>query len=96
MAQQWAKQFYNSRQWKDCRRYVLRRDSYTCKYCYNRATEVHHVVELTPDNINDIHIALNPNNLLSLCHKCHTNITQGYGDVEDGYVFSDDGQVIRA
>lgn len=75
---------------------MLRRDLYTCVYCYARAEEVHHVIELTPDNINDISIALNPDNLISLCHDCHTKITQGFtGDIQEGYYFDDEGQVIR-
>ncbi len=70
---------------------------YTCAYCNSRAEEVHHIVELTPDNINDINVSLNPDNLLSLCHDCHTKVTKGYtGDIRDGLVFDDDGQVIRA
>ena len=95
MAKDFAKAFYNSRAWKDCRQQVLRRDLYTCAYCYGRAQEVHHVIELTPQNISDAGIALNPDNLISLCHDCHTKITQGYGDVADGYIFTDDGQVVR-
>ena len=68
---------------------------YTCAYCYGRAQEVHHKIELTPNNISDPTIALNPDNLVSLCHDCHTKITQGYGDVADGYIFTDDGQVVK-
>jgi 5-methylcytosine-specific restriction endonuclease McrA len=96
MAKDWAKQFYNSKAWKECRKIVLRRDLYTCAHCYGRAEEVHHVIELTVDNINDISIALNPDNLLSLCHNCHTKITKGFtGDLQEGYVFTDDGQVTK-
>ena len=96
MAKEWAKAFYASKAWQDCRRQVLRRDLYTCAYCYGRAQEVHHKIELTPSNINDPMIALNPDNLISLCHPCHTKITQGYGDVADGYVFDENGNVVKA
>lgn len=97
MAKDYSRAFYNSKAWKECRKQVLRRDLYTCAYCYGRASEVHHVIELTPQNINDMSIALNPDNLLSLCHSCHDKITKGYtGDIQEGYVFDDDGQVIRA
>ena len=96
MAKDWAKQFYNSKAWRDTRKIALRRDLYTCAYCYGRAEEVHHIQELAPDNINDPSIALNPDNLISLCHDCHTKVTKGYtGDITEGYVFTDDGQVIR-
>jgi len=75
----------------------LRRDLYTCAYCSSRAEEVHHIIELTPENISDPTITLNPDNLISLCHNCHTKETKGYdGDIIKGYCFDENGQVIRA
>lgn len=95
MAKSWAKQFYSSKQWRTVRREVLRRDHYTCRDCYSRGEEVHHIIELTPDNINDPMVALNPDNLMSLCGTCHKKRTNGsVGDVTDGYVFDEDGQVV--
>lgn len=54
----------------------MKRDSYLCVDCdakgkLNFAEEVHHIIELTPENINDPEIALNPDNLVSLCRECH-------------------------
>ena len=96
MAKEWAKQFYNSGEWKVARGIALRRDHFTCQYCEGRAEEIHHIIELTPENINDPNIALNPDNLMSLCHNCHTKITQGSaGDIQEGYIFDEDGMVIR-
>ena len=95
MAKPFAKQFYNSRQWQACRRQALRRDHYTCVYCQGRAEEVHHIIELTPENINDPSIALNLDNLMCLCHDCHTKETKGStGDAGAGYVFDDNGQLV--
>ena len=92
MAQAWAKYFYNSNRWKMARRIVLRRDHYTCADCYGRAAEVHHIQELTPDNINDDSVALNPDNLLSLCSECHRKRTVGSkGDLPDGVIFDENG-----
>lgn len=97
MAREFAKSFYASRAWKQCRQQVLRRDLFTCADCYGRAQEVHHKIELTPANINDVSIALNPDNLISLCHDCHTKITKGCtGDVADGYEFDEKGNVVKA
>lgn len=96
MAKRWARAFYKSRAWRDCRRFVLKRDHYTCAHCSGRAEEVHHVIELTPENINNPSIALNPDNLISLCHNCHTKETSGFGgDLPGGYVFDESGQVIE-
>lgn len=96
MAKNFAKAFYASKAWRSCRAQVLRRDLYTCAYCYGRAQEVHHKIELTQKNINDENITLNQDNLISLCHDCHTKITKGMGDVKDGYVFDEEGNVIQA
>jgi 5-methylcytosine-specific restriction endonuclease McrA len=97
MAQNWAIQFYASKAWKTIRREALKRDHYTCRDCYARASEVHHIIGLTLENINDVSIALNPENLVSLCKYCHTKQTKGdTGDLIGGYVFDDEGQVVRA
>ena len=93
MAKAWASAFYHSPQWQAVRRIVLHRDHYTCCDCGERANEVHHIVELTPDNINDPNIALNPDNLMSLCGRCHKRRTHSEGDAGDGYAFGADGQV---
>ena len=37
------------------------------------AEEVHHIKELTPDNIDDASVSLNIDNLVSLCRECHQN-----------------------
>jgi len=95
MAATWAIQFYNSAQWKALRKVVLKRDGYTCRECrVNRAAEVHHTIELTPDNIGNKYISLNADLLLSLCHDCHTKITLYAGDVDTGYEFDRNGQLI--
>lgn len=33
--------------------------------------EVHHKIPLTPNNINDVNVTLNPENLIYLCKECH-------------------------
>lgn len=79
MAKEWAKPFYNSALWKDnIRPEILMKAKYICQNpgCYNIATEVHHKIELTPDNINDPNIAVNANNLMALCSDCHKAITK--------------------
>lgn len=77
MAQPWAEKFYQSTIWKKQRLYVLKRDHFTCTEpgCHARASEVHHIIELTETNIDNVNISLNEKNLRSLCHDCHTRIT---------------------
>lgn len=72
----WAKSFYKSANWKHTREYIMHRDALLCQDClaqgiYKPAEEVHHIIELTPANVNDPSISLNPENLISLCRECH-------------------------
>lgn len=93
MAKEWAKSFYTSTAWRRVRKEALIRDMFTCAICYGRAEEVHHIKELTPLNISDPNIALNLNNLVSLCHNCHTSLTKK--SAEHNYFFDENGQYMR-
>lgn len=55
---------------------VMSRDRYLCVDCLKHgvikpAEEVHHITEITPDNIDDPDVTLNMDNLVSLCRECH-------------------------
>lgn len=97
MAQPWAEAFYHSKAWRTVRAYVLRRDLYTCQECMSaRASEAHHIIELTADNIHDENISLNPENLMGVCGDCHKKMTKGYtGDIDSEYIFDEKGNVVR-
>ena len=94
IAREFARAFYHSAVWKQMRREILRRELYTCENCGGRATEVHHEIELTPENIGVSSISLNPRLLHALCHDCHSRITKGSEEVGSGYIFDESGQVI--
>ena len=94
MSKAFSRKFYDSAAWRRERKRALTRDIYTCYDCGGYASEVHHIIELTPENIGDPAVALNPDNLMCLCWQCHAKRTQGAGDVPDGYRFGDDGQLI--
>lgn len=73
---EFAKQFYKSQAWRNVREMVMQRDHRLCVDClmeglYTPAEEVHHIIELTPENISDPRIALDESNLVSLCKECH-------------------------
>lgn len=79
-----AHRFYHSRQWDDVRRFVLDRAHGLCEECASRggvspADVVHHLIPLTPENMEDPAIALNPDNLKALCHDCHTEAHRRLG-----------------
>lgn len=78
-----AKQFYNSKAWKDLRDQVRRdkgmRSDLSGKLIKGKSI-VHHVIELTPDNIDNPDIALNPDNLQLVSFEEHQNLTFGKGE----------------
>ena len=76
MARDFAKKFYSSKQWQDCRNGYMKRAGYLCEDCmkrgiYKPGVEVHHVEELTPMNIHRPEVALSWDNLACLCKECH-------------------------
>lgn len=69
---QTARAFYKSVAWQKARELALVRDSYMCQKCLRnkrvtKANVVHHIKELR-DYPN---LALELDNLESLCHSCH-------------------------
>ena len=100
MARDFAKSFYNSKEWELTREYILKRDNYLCVNCGKPAEEVHHKKHLSPENINDVSVTMNPKNLVSLCKNCHFEEHRGeHGRgrqvIEDNpYTFDDNGMLI--
>lgn len=79
MAKDFAKAFYRSKAWASAREAAIIRAKGMCEMpgCYKPAEEVHHIIELTPDNIDDPEISLNQDNLMCLCRGCHFRIHEG-------------------
>ena len=76
MRREFARAFYSSGAWKRCRKDYAKSVGFWCEECLERGVftmgdEVHHVIALTPENINDPSISLNLDNLVSLCRECH-------------------------
>ena len=79
MAKDFAKSFYSSKTWQDCRNEYAKKALHLCENClrkgiYKPGVIVHHVEELTPLNINRPEVALNFDNLELLCRDCHAEI----------------------
>ena len=73
---QFAETFYKSPSWKNCRNAYLKSKGGLCEECYRKgkivpAEEVHHIVFITENNVNDPNITLNFDNLIALCRECH-------------------------
>ena len=102
MAKEFAKPFYNSKQWINCRKsfisYRITIDGGMCEHCKDKLGYiVDHIEELTPDNINNPEITLNHNNFQYLCLECHNKKTFGtYKEiVREGLEFDSNGELIQ-
>jgi len=102
MAQEWAKGFYNSKQWKRCRRLFKQAKNSLCERClkkgiYKPGDEVHHKIWLTPENINDPEITLSFNNLELLCASCHSKEhNEKYSPLREDVKFDKNGDLVRS
>ena len=79
MSKLFARKFYSSKEWQDCRNEYARRHYYLCENClrkgiYKPVVIVHHLIELDTMNINNPEITLNFNNLELLCRDCHAEV----------------------
>ena len=71
-----AQTFYKSRTWQETREAYAKSKGYLCENClkkglYNPGVIVHHIIELTPENITDPRITMSFDNLRLVCRKCH-------------------------
>lgn len=71
--------FYSSDTWRTLRLVMISQRGLKCQYCGQRVAHaeeltLHHKIELTPDNVNDANISLNPDNLLLVHSDCHNQI----------------------
>lgn len=103
MAKEFAKPFYNSKQWINCRKsfisYRITIDGGACQHCKDKLGYiVDHIEELTPDNINNPEITLSYNNFQFLCLDCHNKKTFGRETeiVREGLMFNSNGELIRS
>lgn len=105
MARDFAKPFYNSKEWAKVRDLVLMRDHYKCTQCGDTGIlEVHHIIHLNEKNINDKAVTLNTDNLRTLCRDCHfkehaqdrkeAKGKESTGDVNKGYHFDENGFLV--
>lgn len=88
------KTFYASENWQLFRMNLineraLKYGRLTCEHCREpvaRASQltVHHIEELTPENVHDAMISLNPENCIVVHHECHNEIHRRFGHEDNG------------
>lgn len=91
-----AAAFYKSKPWKRCRNDYMNSVNCLCEECMARgiftpAEIVHHIIEITPENIDDPKVTLNWDNLLAVCRECHA---EKHGAKARRYTISADGKVV--
>ena len=95
--QEGAAEFYGSIKWKKCRRNYLSLHP-VCERCaklgkVNRAEIVHHKIYLDTNSYRDPDVALNYDNLESLCFSCHQAEHYGRKECRDGLYFDAAGNL---
>lgn len=100
MAREWARAFYKSKVWQDCRAGYIASVQGLCERClkHSRLTPghiVHHIKALTPSNITDPEIALSWSNLEYVCLDCHNSEHHGVEVTADGLEFDDNGDLVK-
>lgn len=78
----WARKFYSSQAWKNCRDAYAASVGGLCERCMEQgrieAGEiVHHKTPLNASNAGDPTVSLNWDNLQLVCTKCHAEIHSG-------------------
>ena len=90
----WAKDFYNSKTWKNKRYHIFKARHGLCERCGKPGEIVHHKIYLTYDNIRDPDISLSDDNLELVCRECHAKEHEGEPVIEDGLMFDERGDII--
>ena len=92
----WAKEFYQSVTWHNCRAAYIKSVGGLCERCLKRGLYVpgvivHHKTHLTPGNIGDPTISCSFDNLELLCRDCHADEHQR---VKRRYRIDEGGRVV--
>ena len=100
MAKEFSKRFYKSKAWLMTREYIFKRDGGLCQDCLKKGNikdgeEVHHIIFLDSNNINDPEVTLGEKNLVLLCKECHHKRHSFKKNTREGLQFDEKGQLIE-
>jgi hypothetical protein len=101
MAKEFARAFYNSKVWKECRKAYIAGVNGLCERCldggkYTPGYILHHKTLLNANNITDPTITLNHDKLLYVCKDCHEACHGNFSEpLRDGLTFTDDGDIVE-
>lgn len=79
----YAKTFYKSKAWQDCRTAYAQSVGGLCEVClskgiYRAGEIVHHKRHIDINTINDPSVLLSWDNLQLVCRRCHADLHRGY------------------
>jgi len=100
VAKVYAEKFYHSPIWKATRDSYIESVHGLCQICLSKGKIttgyiVHHLIELTPENINNPEVSLNQDNLQYVCLNCHNTIHFGESEViREDMEFDEHGDVV--
>lgn len=95
MYRDYARAFYKSKAWVQCRIGYMLSQNYICERCGDTAKICHHIEHLTPANIDNPNISLNWDNLEALCQTCHNQEHHSNGIAAKGLAFNSNGELIQ-
>ena len=101
MAKDWAKAFYTSKAWRECREAYIVSVHGLCERCKAKGILrpgkiVHHTCYLTPETINDPGISLNFDYLEYLCQDCHNEEHHASRPTRKNLFFDEEGNLQEA
>lgn len=105
------KDFYQSKAWKDTRKYIWIKQHCLCARCGKPVYVdgisswlpkekrlvgiVHHKIYLNEDNYTDDDISLNEDNLEGICIECHNQEHIAKPNVRQGMMFDEYGNLVK-
>ncbi len=100
MAKEFARSFYTSRSWQQCRDAYISSVGGICEECEKRGVVkpghiVHHIEHITPQNISDPYVTLSWDNLQYVCLECHNKIHYGSDPAREGLTFDERGDLVE-
>ena len=98
MAKEFARKFYSSKAWQECRNSYAAMRGYLCENClargiYKPGEIVHHIIEIDPITVEQPEVALNWDNLRLVCRECHAAEHQLKGKGRR-YLIGENGEII--
>ena len=90
-----AKEFYQSKAWRETRAYIFKRDFGLCVRCGKPGAIGHPKRYLTPDNIDDPSGTLNEDNFETLCRECHALEHEGELPTDRALTFDENGDLVE-